>query len=192
MPAHRSQRRCRRIGCAGPHTRMHGNRRKTPGPAGRQQGGHAGTCRQAGQCNARRVHRLRRANPVDCGVNTVGLALRPAGPCVVPVPAAVYVGQAALLRVENQKPLTRGYLVHVRACGQRGSVLGATMQHHQQRQTFTALHTGRCVQQATPAAPIADRHAGGLTRRQLCRARRNFGPARCTRFTGFACCSRCA
>ena len=108
---------------------------------------------------------MRQAYLVDGRLDGAGLALCPARSCVIPVPAAVHIGEPVLLRVQHEKAVPQGDPVHLADRRQRLRVLVATVQHYQQRQAFGTLHARWLVQVVTPGAGRACSQTGAPVRR---------------------------
>ena len=109
----------------------------------------------------------------DRGRLGIGLAAA----ALVPVPAALGVGHALLLRVEHQKALARCNAVHARDGGQVTSRLAAPVQHDEQRKSLA-----RCSHQPRRHKQVKaprTRRAGSHASNPLLRRVGQFGPLGC-------------
>ena len=162
LAAHGGQRRGRRTRCPRHHARMHGHRLKAAGVAAGQQARHAGAGRQAGHGHPLAVGCMAQDHLVHHGHQRGRFGQRLARAQIEPVPAALGIGQPVLLGVEHQAAFARRQVVHARALGKVAPALAAAVQHHQQRQSFSALqHQPGGPEQVVAARPgRADGGAG--------------------------------
>ena len=151
---------------------MHDDRPEARGIVRGQQRRHASTGRQPGYRDARAIGRIQNAHLIDHRHQRRCFSGRLAGSRFVPIPAALRMTDAILLRVKHQKAMARCQRVHASDSGKVSAGLAAAMQHDDQRELLARrqLQVSGAKQVVAPSAARAECHAGkpvALARRRL-------------------------
>lgn len=103
---------------------------------------------------------MQRAGRVDRGDQARCLGEGTARAGLEPVPAALRIGAALLLREQQHEALARRERLQARAAREARGILVAAMQHHEQGQRVGFARAGRLEQPVSARARRPERHAG--------------------------------